>query len=96
MQRNPIDQFLKDPDNKAKLFIWLTRSMIIVTFMITIGTITLFYTYWDLLASLFTVWLDNSTFSYNLSKPLSLSMIVSNGSSFCVIESQMKAYHKCC
>ena len=39
MQRNPIDQFLKDPDNKAKLFIWLTRSMIIVTFMITIGTI---------------------------------------------------------
>ena len=38
MQRNPIDQFLKDPDNKAKLFIWLTRSMIIVTF-ITIGTI---------------------------------------------------------
>ena len=39
MQRNPIDQFLKDPDNKAKLLIWLTRSMIIVTFMITIGTI---------------------------------------------------------
>ena len=39
MQRNPIDQFLKDPDNKAKLFIWLTRSKIIVTFMITIGTI---------------------------------------------------------
>lgn len=39
MQRNPIDQFLKDPDNKAKLFICLTRSMIIVTFMITIGTI---------------------------------------------------------
>ena len=39
MQRNPIDQFLKDPDNKAKLFIRLTRSMIIVTFMITIGTI---------------------------------------------------------
>lgn len=39
MQRNPIDQFLKDPDNKAKLFIWLTRFMIIVTFMITIGTI---------------------------------------------------------
>ena len=39
MQRNPIDKFLKDPDNKAKLFIWLTRSMIIVTFMITIGTI---------------------------------------------------------
>ena len=39
MQRNPIDQFLKNPDNKEKLFIWLTRSMIIVTFMTTIGTI---------------------------------------------------------
>ncbi|WP_299525198.1 hypothetical protein [uncultured Methanobrevibacter sp.] len=39
MQRNPIDQFLKDPDNKAKVFVWLTKSMVIVTFMITIGLI---------------------------------------------------------
>ncbi len=39
MQRNPIDQFLKDPDNKAKLFVWLTKSMILVTFTITVGTI---------------------------------------------------------
>lgn len=39
MQRNPIDQFLKDPDNKARLFVWLTKSMVIVTFMITIGLI---------------------------------------------------------
>jgi hypothetical protein len=39
MQRDPIDQFLKDPDNKAKLFVWLTKSMILVTFMITLGTI---------------------------------------------------------
>ena len=37
MKRNPIDQFMKDPDNKAKLFIWMTRGMIITTFMITIG-----------------------------------------------------------
>ena len=39
MKRNPIDQFMKDPDNKAKLFIWMTRGMIITTFMITIGII---------------------------------------------------------
>ena len=39
MKRNPIDQFMKDPDNKAKLFIWMTRAMIITTFMITIGVI---------------------------------------------------------
>jgi len=39
MKRNPIDQFMKDPDNKAKVFIWMTRGMIITTFMITIGVI---------------------------------------------------------
>lgn len=39
MKRNPIDQFMKDPDNKAKLFVWMTRAMIITTFMITIGVI---------------------------------------------------------
>lgn len=39
MKRNPIEQFMKDPDNKAKLFIWMTRAMIITTFMITIGVI---------------------------------------------------------
>ena len=39
MRRNPIDQFMKDPDNKAKVFIWMTRAMIITTFMITIGVI---------------------------------------------------------
>ena len=39
MKRDPIDQFMKDPDNKAKLFIWITRAMIITTFMITIGLI---------------------------------------------------------
>ena len=39
MRRNPIDQFMKDPDNKAKLFVWITRGMIITTFMITLGVI---------------------------------------------------------
>ena len=39
MKRNPIDQFMKDPDNKAKVFIWMTRAMIITTLMITIGAI---------------------------------------------------------
>ncbi len=39
MKRNPIDQYMKDPDNKAKVFIWITRAMIITTIMITIGVI---------------------------------------------------------
>lgn len=39
MRRDPVEQFMKDPDNKAKLFIWITRGMIITTFMITIGLI---------------------------------------------------------
>ena len=39
MKRDPIDQYMKDPDNKAKVFIWITRAMIITTFMITIGVI---------------------------------------------------------
>ena len=39
MRRNPIDEFMKDPDNKARLFVWITKAMIVVTFMITIGFI---------------------------------------------------------
>lgn len=39
MRRNPVDQWLKDPDNKAKVFIWITRAMVLTTFMITIGVI---------------------------------------------------------
>ncbi len=39
MKRNPIDQFMKDPDNKARVFIWITRAMILTTIMITIGVI---------------------------------------------------------
>lgn len=39
MRRNPIDQFLKDPDNKAKVFVWITYGMVGVTFLMTIGVI---------------------------------------------------------
>lgn len=39
MRRNPIDEFMKDPDNKARLFVWITKGMIITTFLITIGFI---------------------------------------------------------
>ena len=39
MKRNPIDQFMKDPDNKARVFMWITYGMVITTFMITLGVI---------------------------------------------------------
>ena len=39
MRRNPIDQFMNDPDNKARVFMWMTYAMIATTFMITIGVI---------------------------------------------------------
>ena len=39
MRRNPIEQFMKDPDNKAKLFVWMTYGMVATTFLITIGLI---------------------------------------------------------
>lgn len=39
MKRNVVDQWLKDPDNKARLFVWITKAMVITTFMITIGLI---------------------------------------------------------
>ncbi|WP_407414081.1 hypothetical protein [Methanobrevibacter sp.] len=39
MRRDPIDQFMKDPENKAKLFVWATYAMIATTFLITIGSI---------------------------------------------------------
>ena len=41
MRRDPIHQFLRDPDNKAKLFMGFTGAMIITTFLIVIGTIML-------------------------------------------------------
>ena len=37
MRRNPIEQYFKDPDNKAKLFVWMTYGMVATTFLITIG-----------------------------------------------------------
>lgn len=39
MRRNPVDQWLADPDNKARVFVWITKGMVITTFMITIGLI---------------------------------------------------------
>lgn len=39
MKRNPIDQFMNDPDNKAKVFMWITYAMVATTFLITIGVI---------------------------------------------------------
>ena len=39
MKRNPIDQFMKDPDNKARVFMWMTYAMIATTILITIGAI---------------------------------------------------------
>ena len=39
MKRNPIDQYMKDPDNKANVFIWITRAMIATTFLIVFGAI---------------------------------------------------------
>ena len=39
MKRNPVDQFMKDPDNKARMFMWATYAMIATTFLITIVVI---------------------------------------------------------
>ncbi len=39
MKRNPIDQWLENPDNKARVFVWITKGMVITTFLITIGFI---------------------------------------------------------
>ncbi|MCI5736958.1 MAG: hypothetical protein Q4Q24_06805 [Methanobrevibacter ruminantium] len=41
MRRDPIHQFLRDPDNKARLFMGITGAMIITTFLVVIGTIML-------------------------------------------------------
>jgi hypothetical protein len=39
MKRDPFKQYFKDPDRKAKLYIFLTISMISSTVLLTIGTI---------------------------------------------------------
>jgi len=41
MRRNPFEQYIKDPDNKAKLFLVITGAMILTTILIVIGTIIL-------------------------------------------------------
>ena len=41
MQRDPYSQWVKDPDNKAKLFMFITAAMVMTTFLIVIGTIIL-------------------------------------------------------
>ncbi|WP_409199751.1 hypothetical protein [Methanobrevibacter sp. DSM 116169] len=39
MQRSPIDQYLKDPDKKARIFVFMTYAMILTTILITVGTL---------------------------------------------------------
>ncbi len=39
MKRNPVQQYFKSPDNKAKLFLAINGVMILTTFLIVIGTI---------------------------------------------------------
>lgn len=39
MKRDPIDQWMRHPDNKARLFVWITYAMVATTFLITIGLI---------------------------------------------------------
>lgn len=34
-----MDLWWADPDNKARVFVWITKAMVITTFMITIGLI---------------------------------------------------------
>ncbi|WP_297980382.1 hypothetical protein [uncultured Methanobrevibacter sp.] len=41
MKRDAYHQFIRDPDNKAKLFLGITGAMIITTMLIVIGTIIL-------------------------------------------------------
>ncbi|MGZ7095567.1 MAG: hypothetical protein ACXVHU_03755 [Methanobacterium sp.] len=39
MSIDPIEDILEDPDNRAKLYLFLTVGMIVSTFLIIIGTI---------------------------------------------------------
>ncbi|MDR0913175.1 MAG: hypothetical protein LBM96_11355 [Methanobrevibacter sp.] len=39
MKRDPIEQYFKDPDKKAKLFVFIQFAMILSTILITVGTI---------------------------------------------------------
>jgi len=39
MKRDPFKQYIKDPDRRAKLYLFVTGSMIISTALIAIGTV---------------------------------------------------------
>ena len=39
MRRDPFDQYFKDPDRKAKLYLLATGAMILTTILLTVGTI---------------------------------------------------------
>jgi len=39
MKRDPFEQYFKDPDKKAKLYLMITGAMILVTISIVIGTL---------------------------------------------------------
>ncbi|BAZ98977.1 MULTISPECIES: hypothetical protein [Methanothermobacter] len=41
MSKDPLKEYLKDPDRRAKLFLLMTGGMILSTVLITIGTIIL-------------------------------------------------------
>ncbi|MDP1553232.1 MAG: hypothetical protein Q8M06_09490 [Methanobacteriaceae archaeon] len=39
MTKDPIKEYLKDPDKRAKLFLLITGGMILSTVLIVIGTL---------------------------------------------------------
>jgi prolipoprotein diacylglyceryltransferase len=39
LSKDPIKEYLKDPDKRAKLFLLITGGMILSTVLIVIGTI---------------------------------------------------------
>ncbi|MDL2246359.1 hypothetical protein LJB96_01945 [Methanobrevibacter sp. OttesenSCG-928-K11] len=39
MKRNPLEQYTKDPDREARLFLFTTVAMVISTALLTIGTL---------------------------------------------------------
>lgn len=39
MYRDPIQEFMKDPDNRAKAFMFVSGAMILSTIAITIGAL---------------------------------------------------------
>lgn len=39
MRRDPFEQYFKDPDKRAKLYLISVAAMVITTFLLTFGTI---------------------------------------------------------